>query len=332
MAEVIRGGPAANAVLTDDEIRIVLAAAAHAPSMHNTQPWRFEIHGPVIDVLLDEERTLPVADPAGRGARIGLGAAAFNVRVAAAMLGYESRLAVDPDPARPEVVARLFLADRQAPVAGLSTLYGEVSARHTYRGPLLGRLIPPRVQHQLDDAARQENAQLHWLDPATTQQLDALLKQTDSADSIDEDRLHERLHWIGGDRSGDGVHENALGPLPALPAVVRDLALGFDSAHRSQAVYERQPTIAVLSTAGEDGTAWVTAGLALQRMLLVATSYDLTASFLNQVLERPVPRFAVRELIGGHAWPQMVIRIGYPAQPAGHTSRLDWRDSLDRWF
>jgi hypothetical protein len=64
--------------LTDDEIGILLTAATHAPSIHNTQPWRFEVHGPVIDVLLDEERTLPVADPSGRSARIGIGAAAFN--------------------------------------------------------------------------------------------------------------------------------------------------------------------------------------------------------------------------------------------------------------
>lgn len=332
MAGVIRGGPAANAVLTDDEIGIVLAAAAHAPSMHNTQPWRFEVHGPVIDVLLDEERTLPVADPAGRAARIGIGAAAFNIRVATAMLGHESRLAVDPDPARPEVVARLFLADRNLPVPELSKLYGQVCVRHTYRGPLLDRLIPPRVRHQLDDAAQHENASLHWLDASATQQLDELLKQINAADSTDEDRLHERLLWIGGDRSGDGIHESALGPLPARPSVVRDLSLGFDSTHRSQAVYEREPAIAVLSTCDEDGTAWVTAGLALQRILLVATSYDLRASFLNQVLERSAPRFQIRELIGGHDWPQMVIRIGYPAQPAGHTSRLDWRDALDQWF
>ncbi|HEY4569389.1 MAG TPA: hypothetical protein VIH10_07980, partial [Kribbella sp.] len=106
-------------MLTDDEVDILLTAATHAPSMHNTQPWRFEVHGPVIDVLVDEERTLPVADPSARAARIGIGAAAFNVRVAAAMLGHESRLATDPDPARPEVVARLFLADRKAPVPQL---------------------------------------------------------------------------------------------------------------------------------------------------------------------------------------------------------------------
>lgn len=321
-----------NAVLTDDEVGILLAAAMHAPSPHNTQPWRFEVHGPVIDVLLDEERLLPVADPSGRAARIAVGAAAFNVRVAAAMLGYESQLVADPDPARPDVAARVFLADRKAPFPRLSRLYGEVHDRHTYRGPLLDALIPPRVREQLDDAARAEGAELHWLGPAAISHLDELLLQADAEDVADENRLHERLRWIGGDRPADGIPEGALGPQPVHPAFVRDLAAGLSIPERDRAVFEQRPAVVVLSSDAEDSSGWVCAGGALERVLLVATSYDLRASFLDQLLERPAARTQVRGLIGGQAWPQMVLRIGYPAEPAGHTARLDWRNCLDQWF
>ena len=64
--------------LTDDEVGILLAAAVHAPSMNNIQPWRFEVAGPVIDVRLDENLILLAADPANgrmtayRTARSGL--------------------------------------------------------------------------------------------------------------------------------------------------------------------------------------------------------------------------------------------------------------------
>jgi nitroreductase len=327
-------GPQMNttAVLTDDEVGILLAAAVQAPSIHNTQPWRFEVQGPVIDVLLDEERTLAVADPVGRAARIGIGAAVFNLRVAAGMLGHESRGVPNPDPMLPQVAARLFLAARTSPVPDLSRLYGEVGRRHTYRGPLLSRSVPPNVLHKLDEAAHAEGADLHWLGPAEVTELGSMLRRADSDDLHDEDRLHERLQWIGGDRPADGIPANALGPLPARHSLVRDLSAGFDSAQRSRAVYEPDPTIAVLSTPDEDTAAWVRAGLALQRVLLVATTYDLAASFLNQVIERTEPRYQLRDLIGDHSWPQMVIRIGYPAQPAGRTHRRDWRESFDQWF
>ena len=117
--------------------------------------------------------------------------------------------------------------------------------------------------------------------------------------------------------------------MPVGSAYVRDLSAGVDVQQRERAVFERRPAIAVLSTRAEDSSGWVGAGVALQRVLLVATSYDLTASFLDQVLEHPAPRFRVRELIGGRSWPQMVLRLGYPAGPVGHTSRVHWRDVLD---
>ncbi|TCN31144.1 nitroreductase family protein [Kribbella orskensis] len=320
------------APLTDDEVGILLTAAVHAPSMDNTQPWRFEVAGPVIDVRLDEERLLPAADPAGRAMRIGLGAAAFNLRVAAAMLGHESAFTIAPDPADPAVVARIFLSERNGPVPGLSALYGEITRRHTYRGPMVEQAIPPIVVGALTGAAEAEGAVLHWLDEDAKRQLAQVLREADDLDLHDEDRLHERAEWIGGKRPDDGVPDTALGPVPTRPAMVRDLSAGFVTPGRDQAAFEEHPVIAVLSTEDEDEHAWVRAGLALQRVLLTATSSVLAVSFLNQALEYPALRGQIRQLVGGHAWPQMILRIGYPTEAEAGTGRLPWRDTLDRWF
>lgn len=314
--------------LTDDEVGILLAAAVHAPSMDNTQPWRFEVAGPVIDVRLEAERSLPTADPAGRAIRIGLGAAVFNLRVAAAMLGHESTFAVAPDPAEPDVVARVFLSDRRGPVTDLSALYGEISRRHTYRGPMLDQAIPPPVIGALTRAAEIEGAELHWLDDDATRKLGQLLAQADDLD-LHEDRLLERSRWVGGERPDDGVPATALGPVPAGPAMVRDLAAGLDTPGREHAVFEQRPHIAVLGTADEDEDAWVRSGHAVERVLLTATSSVLAASFLNQALEHPALRAQVRDLIGGRSWPQMILRIGYPAQAEARTGRRPWRDAAD---
>lgn len=59
-----------------------LTAAGAAPSVHNTQPWRFRITDNAVDVLADRSRHLDFADPAGRELLISVGAAIANLRIA----------------------------------------------------------------------------------------------------------------------------------------------------------------------------------------------------------------------------------------------------------
>ena len=77
--------------------------------MHNTQPWRFEVNGHVIDVFLDGSRTLPAEDPTGRAMRIAAGAATFNLRCAAASLGYGTWFGLAPYPEEPDLLARIVV-------------------------------------------------------------------------------------------------------------------------------------------------------------------------------------------------------------------------------
>ena len=68
------------------EVRTVLSAAAAAPSVHNTQPWRFRVRGQTIDLLADRDRQLQAQDPDGRALLMSCGAALLNLRVAAELL------------------------------------------------------------------------------------------------------------------------------------------------------------------------------------------------------------------------------------------------------
>ena len=64
--------------MTAEEIvRYVVARAVWAPSVHNTQPWRFTARRQQISLCVDAERQLRVADPGGREMMISYGAALF---------------------------------------------------------------------------------------------------------------------------------------------------------------------------------------------------------------------------------------------------------------
>ena len=90
----------------------LIAMAARAPSVHNTQPWRFRVGEYAIELHADVRRKLLV-DPLGREMLISCGAALFGLRLAVRSLGYLPVVELFPDPARLRLLARVRLALRR---------------------------------------------------------------------------------------------------------------------------------------------------------------------------------------------------------------------------
>ena len=67
-------------------IRTVLALASRAPSVHNTQPWRWLVGAESLHLYADAERQLPNTDPDGRDLIVSCGAALNHCVVALALL------------------------------------------------------------------------------------------------------------------------------------------------------------------------------------------------------------------------------------------------------
>jgi nitroreductase len=65
-----------------------LAVAVRAPSIHNTQPWRWQLADGVLTLRADRSRQLAVADPDGHSLLISCGAALHLTELALRAAGW----------------------------------------------------------------------------------------------------------------------------------------------------------------------------------------------------------------------------------------------------
>lgn len=315
-------------VFTDADLRPAVVAAIRAPSLHNSQPWRFRVHDGGIEVLVDQRRRLAAADPTGWGARIGCGAAVFNLRLALAVAGKPAEVRVRPYPAHLDVVARLVPARPRPATPYERSLFAAVARRRSNRSPFWPNPVPLDVRWRLVEAAREEGAWLELVIGSTA--VGALAEIAHSANRVlerDPRYRAEIAQWTRHGHAPDGVPVDAGGPasepqdlLPQRPFGVRTRAPGRD--------FESEPLVAVLGSAGDSAGDQIVAGLALQRVLLTATDSGLAVSMLSQPIEVPSAREQLRVALGRFGAPQMVMRIGY-GEPGWPTPRRDPDDVID---
>lgn len=310
------------------DLRTVVELASLAPSVHNTQPWRFTWDGSALTVHEDPERSLPVLDPTGRERRISCGSAVLMARLAFAELGYSVATELHPwSAADPYRLATLRVTGRAEPSAEDAALAEAIPRRTTDRDPFDARPLPAELLAALRAAAEQEGASLHVLGDESTSatvELQVLLSHADDSQRADPAYLEELARWRR-DREAEGIPARAL---PSVPAELRgsswrlrDFASGETSAPAGghEPPIPEHPMVVVLMTGGDGPDDWLVAGQALGRLLLRAAVDFVAAQPLTQVLEVPVLRARMRHVLGGVGHPQMLLRLGYGH--AGPTSR-----------
>jgi hypothetical protein len=317
--------------LTEDDVRAVLAAATAAPSLHNSQPWRFRCTPRVIELHADPTRELPATDPDHRETLLGCGAALLNLRIAVRARGLHPAVSLLPDPSRPELLATLRPAGHRPVTPVDVALAGAIARRHTNRMPFLPVAVPGAVVSALRAAARTEQAWLATLPPARLPLLRGMVTAAHETQQRDPRFLAEWTRWTArDDDAGDGVPLRNSGPLPQPEDewVLRDFSGGRGRQRVPGKGFEPDPLIVVVGSFHDLPLAHLQTGQAMQRILLTATVAGLSASFLSQVVEVAETRLRLRELIGGGLWPQTVLRIGY-GSPVPPTPRRDLADVVD---
>ena len=317
--------------LTSDQVASLLTAAGRAPSLHNSQPWRFRVRPQVIELWADPERRLPAADPTGREQRLACGAALFNLRLALHGFGIRPLVTLHADGERPDLLASVRFGGRRPPTPVQRQLLAAVPRRRTNRLPFTDEPVTAGERAALHKAAMEEGAWLHMVEnPRERSALARLTAEAHALQRADPAYQAEAARWTAvAEGRDDGVPARAGERRPAAHErwVMRDFTGGQGRSNTSAGVtFEREPAIAVLTSYGFGPSADVAAGQAMQRVLLTATVEGLTTSFLSQLIEVERAREELRRLVGGPRGPQAVLRIGrgwpVPATPRRSVDEL----------
>ncbi|WP_080408194.1 Acg family FMN-binding oxidoreductase [Burkholderia ubonensis] len=302
----------------DDQLRSLLRYAVLAPSSHNSQPWRFIVDGNTIAVCADRLRALPVVDPFDRELIISCGAALLNLRVALVHAGFAHMIGTFPSDVDPDLLALVRVCDDGYADASLGALFDAIPERVTTRAPFAADPVPGALQRELVEAGTAEGVDVGCVESlARRAQIAELVADADRQQFADPRFRRELASWVDPRRRVDGMPAFAAG-VPALldyaTPIVTTAVRTFDLGHGLAALHHQlvgaSPLLVCIASARDDRDAWLAAGQALERMLLVAARAGYTASYLNQPIETAALRKQLAHLFDLGGEPQLLLRVG----------------------
>jgi hypothetical protein len=316
-----------------DEMRVVAEFASLAPSVHNTQPWRFVARNQALEVHADPGRALHYLDQGHRQMYISCGAAAEFARLAIRSLSHACTLRLLPAGGAETLVATLVIGGPEPTAPVEERMIDAVARRYTDRGPYTDEQVSRGAVQRMREAAAERHCWLRVLDrPDDRLSVIRLLSTAEAAEAEDAGYREELEAWRRSGPSDDGVPTEAFagwdgGRVNDVP--LRDFSGAADHPHPDSGVpptVERD-TIVLLGTDRDDPASWLQAGRALADVLLTITDDDLVSQPLGPVLDLPFTRAQLRRDLGLVGYPQMLLRVGH-----GMRAPLTGRRSVDEVF
>jgi hypothetical protein len=313
----------------DTALRRAAVRATLAPSVHNTQPWRFHLKRDALDIHADRTRQLNVLDPTGRQLIISCGCALFNARVSLAADNVRVSLARYPVEGRSDLLATLtYLPGEPEEVPEVARLEPVIELRQTNRRRFADDEVPAEVLEQLEAAATAEGAELIVVrDPEQRIAVASLSQHADEIENLNPAYRAELRAWTSADPGRrDGV------PATVVPHVdgtsgdevpIRDFDSHGQGFLPTNTQSSRNQCLVLLGTSGDHPADWLRAGEALERVLLEITRFGYAVSPLTQITEVPSARAQLRTELGLRMFPHVLLRIGRAATtPSSRRRRL----------
>ena len=311
------------------DVERAVALAGRAPSIHNTQPWRFVLTADALELWADRRRQLATADLDGRALLVSCGGALYLAGLGLAAQGWRTVTERLPDPAEPDLLARIRVIGRQPAGGRVPPAAAAAERRRTERRPFGPGVVSAELLDGLCAAVEDRALYAHVVvRPDERLDLAVAVSWADGLEAGDAAFRAELARWVRPDAgaAGEGVTTTAVPRVPPgkprhTEVPVRDFEVGAPGAQELAGGVDgvdEQPAYLVLFSRDDDTATRLRSGEAYTRLSVEAERLGLASSAITQALDLPGVRSRVRALMSWPDHPQMIMRIGWP--PAGDSA------------
>jgi hypothetical protein len=292
-------------------VKKAVLLACRAPSVHNSQPWRWVSEGGVLQLFVDRNRWVERADRSGREAILSCGAVLDHLRIAMVAAGWQANIERFPNPNNLDHLASVefrpldFVTEAQRERA--EAILQRRTDRLPFSQPTFWAWLEPVLFSSVDNDVAMLDVLSDELRPklAEASYLTQTLRRDDGS-------YHAELQWWTSPFSlSEGIPPEALASRSERwrVDVARDFPVRGDADRRADVGLDWSK-ILVLSTAGDSRAEVFSCGEALSTVLLECTMAGMATCTLTHLIELDESRDIVRRLIGGRGEPQALIRVG----------------------
>lgn len=299
-----------------NQIKSLLKYVILAPSGYNSQPWRFKLGDDSLEILPDYSRARLNTDPEYREFYMSLGAAAYNLEIAAKHFGllYQKTYNLDDKKQRYSILFK-FIGTSLEPAE--SDLLSVISSRHTNRFPYQNEKISKELMIKIRSLPISDSVVCHLVTrPGDITAFAKLINYSYLLWTRQQAMIDELETWLRDDleSSPDGLPTGVINLYKMAINIkylhhANDLKTELNS-KKNQDLAKNAPALVIISTKKDTVSDWFQAGEFFELLVLTLASYGLSTDFFNYPLSLKKTRRDTAALLASSHLPQLLFRLG----------------------